>query len=140
MDFFYFLGDEMISGLGALWLTRRFLGRGLKTPLVSPQKGIWGTPAAVPLNEIWKAHGEKSLAYRLARNNYWTGLIGTALLMGISTPLLNNWFTRKAVLKEQGALVQPTPTSSEHPVALEHANLYKGFERSAPQAQPAIHP
>ena len=42
----------------------------------------------------------KLLLARLGRNQFWTGLIGTALGLGLSVNLLNNWFTKRKITRE----------------------------------------
>ncbi len=100
-DALFFLGDDLISGVTAKLLSKN---KKLETVIVKKGKTL-GLPRLVPLHEVYQKTGfnKKSLAYRLARNSFITGLLGTAAALGIAMPLLNFYFTKKKVLKEQNA-------------------------------------
>lgn len=103
-DFFYFVGDDLISGLLAKRSEQRY-GAALKgVRLVQQRKlGPIQWPVARSLHHIYEQVGKNTahFAFQQARNNFWLGLLITALGLGVSTPLLNNWYTRKKVLAEQ---------------------------------------
>lgn len=108
-DFFYFIGDEVLSGAGALYLQNK-LKNTLETPIADRvQTGfLKRLTRALPLHEVYNAVGgnTQSLAYKKARMNSWMGLIGTTACMLVVVPLLNNWYTRRKVTGEQKELEQ----------------------------------
>lgn len=102
MDFFYFIGDDLISGVMAKHLQKTHAKK-LKGIQIW-QKGPWGIPLAKPYEQLFKAGNApaQKLANTLARKIFWTGLGGTALCLGIALTLANNWYTKKRVTEEQG--------------------------------------
>lgn len=109
LDFFYFVGDEMIAG-GLAYAIQRFSKTGqdlLKKgiPLYHWQgKGPFKLPIAVSASPMFDKYGAKHIAYKMARNIFWAGLVGTSALLGVVTPLVNNYYTKKKVLAEQAEL------------------------------------
>ncbi|MBX2860521.1 MAG: hypothetical protein KTR14_04760 [Vampirovibrio sp.] len=100
-DFFFFFGDDLISGVAAKVLQRKH-----KLDAAIVRKGKWtGLPRAIPLHEVYAQVEDKtSMAYKLARRSFWIGLLGTAAALGVTMPLLNFWFTKKKVMAEQGQM------------------------------------
>jgi hypothetical protein len=102
MDFFYFVGDDLISGVVAKRLQKKY-SKQLKG-IQLWRKGPWGIPLAAPYEQLFKTsqNPAQKLANQLSRKIFWSGLAGTALCLGIGLTLANNWYTKKRVLEEQG--------------------------------------
>lgn len=105
----YTIGDDLLSGLGALWLQGRDSVKKLGVQVV--QRGVTGLPDSVKLQTLLaelKAKGvnETHTVYKLAKGNFWFGLIGASLMTGGAVPLLNNWYTKKKVLAEQAKMMK----------------------------------
>ncbi|MBX2859599.1 MAG: hypothetical protein KTR14_00060 [Vampirovibrio sp.] len=99
--FFFMVGDSLYSGLRANHLQKKVdkLFPDLKAKLV--QRGVWGLPAQTPLREIVDSVGKDHLLYKMARRNYWSGLVATCLGVGLVLPLLNYRFTKHKVMQDQ---------------------------------------
>lgn len=96
----YMLGDDIITGMLAKGLNR-YASRKAKTPILSKTKGVFGMPTLMPLEEIMKKYGKKSLAYKLGFYNFWLGIVGICVAINSLLPLLNNYYTKQKVLREQ---------------------------------------
>jgi hypothetical protein len=105
-DFFFFIGDDFISGsvAKALQKKHRKALRGIR--LLEPERGLFGNLQAKDLGKIYdtastlKNAQQKQLLIRCGRQVFATGLLGTALCMGIAMTLVNNWYTRKKISSE----------------------------------------
>ena len=103
MDFFYFIGDDIIAGILAKSLQQQY-----KRQLKGIQlwnKGPCGIPLALPYEQLFKTgnNAAQKLANKLSRKIFWTGLSGTAMCLGVALTLANNWYTKKRVLEEDSA-------------------------------------
>ncbi|MCA9840960.1 MAG: hypothetical protein KC475_02485 [Cyanobacteria bacterium HKST-UBA03] len=133
-DFFYFIGDDIFSGLASKVFVNRHKHeldklRVAGKPLQFTRKGPFGLPLGRPFGEILEelklGHGRnlpesaKTLIQRVSRYQFWTGIITTAIFFGIATTMLNNWYTRKRVEAEKATFNKthgkPEPTRSTKP-------------------------
>lgn len=141
LDFFFFVGDHLFETATAMLRQRqhqqKFKAAGVN--LVQPFKiGRFSIPMAVPFHH-WddifakkKVPDEvKKLVLSSARWNFWTGLIGTSLSLGVTLTLLNNWYTKQKALKEQAAL-KPSPKQKP--------SIPPPLHRSSPPIQQALWP
>lgn len=103
-DFFFFVGDSIISSVGA-WTFSKIppIRRHLKEPLYRLEKLSKHVAVPIPthLHTLAKKYGTGSAAYRWAVANFWLGILGTSACVGIFTPMANNWFTRQKVQREE---------------------------------------
>ncbi|MDH4379805.1 MAG: hypothetical protein QE263_07870 [Vampirovibrionales bacterium] len=117
-NFFYFIGDDLLSGSWAKRLQRK-LGDTLNGVSLTKTVKVFGKShtAAVPFNEIYKQlqalHPNADVkairsmpAFKAARQVFWFGLGGTSILLGATT-LLNNALTKHLTLKDQSKFNQP---------------------------------
>lgn len=118
-DFFFLIGDELISAKVAQWLLnrpgiKRHLGR---YRLLKPGRTVLGLPHLKRYSTVLDDVARRvapPLALKLSRIIFWSGVLGTALGMGITTTLVNNWYTQRKVLEEQAKLIRPIPPKSPH--------------------------
>jgi len=117
-NFFYFIGDDLLSGTWAKRLQKK-LGAKLNGINLTKTVKVLGKShtAAVPFNEIYKQlqalnpQADSTVirampAFKAARQVFWVGLGGTSILLGITT-LLNNALTKYLTLKDQAKFNQP---------------------------------
>ena len=106
-DAFFFIGDDLISGVYA-HCAQKALQHPLETPILKYTRWF-KLPRLIRLEEVFqKVNGNtKTLAYRLARQSMFAGLIGTTLCLGITTPLLIQLYTKKNVTREQAQKTIP---------------------------------
>jgi hypothetical protein len=108
--FFYYVGDQVISGQMALALQRH---RQLPKPIV--QKG-WLGPELKPLTALFdelktpKAGQTPQQAlqealhhpsYKTARLAFWTGILSSGVMLGCVMPLIANAFVRQSVKEDE---------------------------------------
>jgi len=100
LDFFYVVGDMLVGGIGALALQKGYKKRLQGVSLLKPKSTV---PLAESLSTVFDQvnRNKNHFAYRCAQVNYWFGMVVTTLLLGLSIPLLNNYYTKQKVLKEQ---------------------------------------
>lgn len=124
-DLFFFVGDDFISGFAAKWIQKRYAKVIGGFQFLKEKRGLFGNLEAKGLHEIFDEAAKiknpeiKAAVIRWGRVIFGTGLLGTALGLGVSMTALNNWYTKKKVLKEQAALdantgVQKQNTSAEN--------------------------
>ena len=99
----YTIGDDIISGAFSKMLNKYAIKK-YKTPILAKQKGLFNMPMLMPLDQIIAKYGRKSPAYKIARLNFWVGIFGVCVAINSILPVLNNYYTRKKVLKEQSEL------------------------------------
>lgn len=102
-SFFFSAGDDLVTGQYARLLQKANKKKleGLK---LVHKKGPFGFPSALHFHEVYtltpKTAAQK-LANHLAQKTFWFGLLTTAMILGVVTTLLNNWYTMQKVLQEQ---------------------------------------
>ncbi len=103
-DFFYFFGDAIFSGFSAAHLQKKY-GKLLKGVSLAKTQNILGIklPVAVPYHTIFEQVGQNMShpAFKLARKNFWWGMLATTACLSVTVPLINMWYTKQKVLKEQ---------------------------------------
>jgi hypothetical protein len=118
-DFFYFIGDDLMNGLAAKFFSKGHAGK------PNPAGQLWEQHKAGPfkwitgrrLSHVYDAVKDPNhWAYKASRNSFVAGLLGTTMGLGIMTTLVNNWYTRKKVLKEQAAMQTSNAVPTELPV------------------------
>lgn len=123
IEFFFFVGDDLITGLTSSFLQHRNQ-RGLKGFKITKGRFL-GVPKAVAFHHLAThpvSHPGYRLGLALARQSFWVGLVTTALSLGVSLNVLNNIYTKKKVLKEQADLshskdpLPPMMTQTHSPV------------------------
>lgn len=105
LEFFFFIGDDVITGLTAKYLQHKYKAKLKGLPIV--EKGLWGFPKGVSMVKLANnptKHAGYPLALQLTRVSFWTGLISSGLFLGIILNLLNNIYTKRKALKEQAQL------------------------------------
>lgn len=127
-DFFYFIGDDIFSGLAAKVFQKRYKDqlKGITLngkPIQFTKKSLLGIPVGVSFGEIHYhlndgqlrhlPQNTKQLIQRLSRYQFWTGILTTALFFGVATTLLNNWYTRQRVEAEKAELALKQQKQSE---------------------------
>jgi hypothetical protein len=133
VNFFYFIGDDIISGLYAKRLQAHHAKALKGVPLY--KKGLWGLPQAIPLDKLYstlslsplkKPTPAQRLAYNLSKRVFWGGLLGTTLCLGASITLANNFYTLYRL-------------SQNHPDVLSSGNgYYTQFYRWVQKARATI--
>ncbi len=105
--FFFFVGDSIFSGMAAKRFGKKLQQTLPNIPLykhvtLGPLRIPWGVPLhnIQQQSQTLRPHVKKEIM-KLGRSNFWTGIITTALGLGISTTLINNWFTRKKIQAQQ---------------------------------------
>ena len=103
-DFFYFIGDDLLSGSFAKHLQQKNKKKLGNVQLYENRKIIYGIeiPKAKSYLSIFERVGgnKSSLAFKLAKKSFWFGLFGTTLCLGILTPLMNIYYTRAKIQRE----------------------------------------
>ncbi len=114
LDFFYAIGDlafvaAIAKGLEKV-MGRKKLGH---ISLLNKEKGKW-VPKHLGriLNEV--KGNTKHPAYQWAKRNHWFSLALTTALMGLSIPLLNIWYTKNHVGKEELKLAAKKLLGRQH--------------------------
>lgn len=136
-DFFFFVGDDIFSGLMAKALQHRHKAQleGIDIYKSFRTVSILGRqleiPAPVGFHKIFEKVGEHHPAFRDARLAFWVGMAATSACLGVTLPLLNIWYTRKKVAEEQRALglLPKTQTTQEF-------RAHSAFQNSLPLSQP----
>ncbi|MCA9808355.1 MAG: hypothetical protein KC476_10415, partial [Cyanobacteria bacterium HKST-UBA06] len=106
-DFFFFVGDDFISGYMGKWLQNRYKKPLGGYQLMHTRRGLFGNPEAKGFHEIiLEANSlanpvQRQLAKRLGKAILFSGIAGTALCLGISMTLLTQWFTKQKVRREE---------------------------------------
>ena len=116
-DFFYYLGDEMLTGQVAKLLQKRMK---LSPAISEVKQGFLGLrfPHNKRLSEVFNQlktttpNVTNHPTYKAANWSFWSGLLGSGFGLGLTMPLLNNYFTQKAVNKEQKIALPPPITIS----------------------------
>lgn len=108
------IGDDILTGMIAKYLNRLSI-RKYKMPILSAKKAIFGLPRLMPIPEIIKKYGVNSGAYRLARQNFWIGIVGACAAINSLLPILNNYYTKQKVLREQQTTGQLSPKQPIQP-------------------------
>jgi len=107
-DFFGFVADDVFKAFLGKFLQHRYKDKLKGIPLV--KKGVLGIPRGISLHEFedmakrlthQKQKDILPLAQKLIRINFWSSLAFASLGMGVTVNLLNNWYTKQKVLREQ---------------------------------------
>lgn len=100
LDFFYAIGDLLIASAFAKGI-QKFAKNKLKGVSILTNEGKSMVPKKLG-RILQEVNGDKTHpAYRLAKMNFWGSLSLTTLFLGLSIPLMNIWYTKQSVLKEQ---------------------------------------
>ena len=108
-DFFFFIGDDYISGGLAKWLQTKYKKQLKNIKLVESKRGLFGNIQAIELSKLYniastlKDNQQKKILLKLGRTIFGAGLLGTSLCLGIFMTLANNWYTKQKVLQEQAS-------------------------------------
>ena len=100
-DIFYFFGDDIISGIVAKKLQTRYKNQLKSIALWHPSK--IGIPLPLAFENVFKLNPrtvEQQFANKLSRIAFWSGIGGTALLMGIGVTLGNLVYTKNRIKRE----------------------------------------
>lgn len=103
-DFFYFVGDDLLSGKFAQTMQRQYKKQLGAIQLFETRKITrnFSIPKAKSYLSIFErvAGNKNHIAFKLAKKTFWAGMVGTTLALGILTPLLNIYYTRAKVRRE----------------------------------------
>jgi hypothetical protein len=107
-DFFYFMGDDLFSGLFAKTAQKKH-EKSLKGELLFKNQKRFGLtlPIARPYHKVFFELGQdaNNPAFKLARGIFWKGFLLTTACLSITTPIINIWLTKKKVTQEQAKMI-----------------------------------
>jgi hypothetical protein len=94
------IGDDFINGAIAKRLNRYAIKK-YKTPILAKEKGLFNMPKLMRVDDVIRKYGKKSPAYKLVCANFWIGILGVCAAINSILPVLNNYYTKQKVLREQ---------------------------------------
>jgi len=135
--FFFFFGDGIIGGLLGKAMQNKVKDIALFTnKKLGPIRIPWMVPPhqiqeQLKQNPTLKAE-TKALITKLTRLNFWASIVATALGLGVSTTLVNNWYTKRRVLKEQRAMAQQKQQVEAHLAPISQRYSFEQFVYTLP--------
>lgn len=115
-NFFFLLGDDMISGIVAKALQQKnskllkMTKAGKTVPINLVEKQVLGWPVAMTYHSLLQnitvgpfrlaSPKVKQALMQIGRLQFWAGLLGTSMGLGVFMTLFNNYLTQKKVQKE----------------------------------------
>lgn len=116
--FFMTAGDDVISGLVSRWHEKNYQKQLNAFPLT--RRGPFGLTLARPFYELAsmvKNPNIEGIVRHAATSSLFAGIIGSGVLLGCSTNLLNNIYTRRKVRQEEALRQASRPIVPGHLVA-----------------------